>query len=319
MLEAIKNFTAQFKYQPKIINKNKYKAAKKFIVLGMGGSHLAADVLAGAQPQLKIVIHKNYGLPNLDDKELKESMIIASSYSGNTEEVIDGFKKALAKKLNVVAIATGGKLITLAKKYKRPYIELPKTGIQPRSALGFSLRGLLKIMGQNKILKETEIVSQLKATNYQGRGQKLAKLLKNHVPIIYVSDSNEALAYNWKIKFNETGKIPAFYNTVPELNHNEMTGFDVVAKNRQLSNKFSFIFLSDREDHPQNIKRLQVLAKLYKKRNLPITSIVLNGQNKWLKIFGNLLIADWAAYYTALGYGRDPEPVPMVEEFKKMI
>ncbi len=319
MLEAIKNFPAQFKYQPKIINKNKYKSAKKFVVLGMGGSHLAADVLSGAQPQLKILIHKNYGLPNLDDKELKESMIIASSYSGNTEEVIDGFKKAINKKLNVVAIATGGRLIALAKKYKRPYIELPKTGIQPRSALGFNLRGLLKIMGQNKILKETEIVSKLKSTNYQGRGQKLAKLLKNHVPIIYSSEANWPLAYNWKIKFNETGKIPAFYNILPELNHNEMTGFDVVEKNRQLSNKFSFIFLNDRDDHPQNIKRLQILGKLYKKRKLLVINITLNNKNRWLKISTNLLVADWAAYYTALSYGRDPEPVPMVEEFKKMI
>ncbi|MFA5127118.1 MAG: SIS domain-containing protein [Patescibacteria group bacterium] len=319
MLNAIKNFPAQFAYQPKIENKKYYHPAEKYLVLGMGGSHLAADILRSAQAQLTISIHQNYGLPKISDQELKKYLVIASSYSGNTAEVLDGFKKAVNKKLNVVAIATGGRLLALAKKYHRPFIQLPKTGIQPRQALGLSLRAMLKIMRQNKLLNDTRAVQQLKAKNYQSAGQKLAKLLKNHIPIIYSSTDNTSLVYNWKIKFNENSKIPAFYNTLPELNHNEMNGFDTTEKTRPLINKFAFIFLSDDDDSPVIKKRFQVLARLYKKRGLMVNIVKLRGKNIWQKIFANLILADWASYYTALNYHQDPTAVPMVENFKKLL
>ena len=257
MLEAIKNFPRQFTYRPIIKNKKNYKKAKRFILLGMGGSHLAADLINNWEDTSNfILIHKNYGLPNIPDKELGQHLIIASSYSGNTEEVVDGLKKALQKKYKIIVIATGGKLIALAKKYKLPYIQMPATGIQPRSALGFSCRALLKAIGQPRALKETASLAQkLKPAKYQKRGQKIAKQLKNYLPVIYSSDRNISLAYNWKIKLNETGKIPAFYNVFPELNHNEMNGFDPVDQTKKLSRPFYFIFLQDDYDHTKVINR----------------------------------------------------------------
>lgn len=320
MLQAIKEFPKQFEYKPSIKNTDKLKPAKKYIVLGMGGSHLAADIIKSTYPGLKIIIHSNYGLPNLSDRELKDYLIIASSYSGNTEEVIDGLKKAYAKKLNIVIIAVGGQMLRWAKKYNLPYIALPDLKIQPRSALGVSLRAMLKSMGLNKTLESTNIIAtKIKSHNYQKKGEKIAKQLKNKIPVIYASDKNLDLAYNWKIKFNETGKIPAFYNVLPELNHNEMNGFDVVTKTRHLASQFAFIFLYDTTDHAKVIKRLRILNQLYKKRRLKVISIKMDNPNKWLKIFACLLLADWTAYYTALLYGRDPEYVPMVEEFKQLM
>lgn len=320
MKKAFLDFSKQFAYQPIIKNKKKYRSAKKYIVLGMGGSHLAADVIKNVYPQLNIIIHKDYNLPPLSDKELKNYLIIASSYSGNTEEVITGLKLADRKKLNIIIIAVGGQLIKLAKTKNIPYIELPNTGIQPRSALGFSCRALLKAMGQNKANKNLhQLTKTLSGQKYETAGKKLAKQLKNKVPIIYSSENNSALAYNWKIKFNETGKIPAFYNILPELNHNEMTGFDVVNQTKNLSKNFSFIFIKDHTDHLQIQKRMTVTKKLYQKRGLSIVDIELTGKNRWQEIFSNLLIADWASYYTSQGYGLESEKVPMVEEFKKMI
>ena len=118
---------------------------------------------------------------------------------------------------------------------------------------------------------------------------------------------------------NETGKIPAFYNLLPELNHNEMTGFDVAEKTKNLSKNFSWIFIHDDKDHTQIKKRMAVVAKLYKKRGLSVINLKLAGKNKWFQIFSNLLVADWASYYTSQNYGLESEQVPMVEEFKKMI
>ncbi len=321
MLKAIKDFPQQFAYNPVIKNKAKLKPSKSYILLGMGGSHLGADILNNWDDKLNfILVHSNYGLPALPDKELKQKLIIVSSYSGNTEEPIDGLKQAYQKKLNLLVIATGGKCITLAKRYNIPYIQIPDTGIQPRWALGFNVRAILKAVGANQALKETKLLStKLKAKKYQAKGKKIAKQLKNKIPIIYASERNFILAYNWKIKFNENAKIPAFYNIFPELNHNEMNGFDVRPSTKHLSKDFYFIFLEDKKDHPRVIKRMKVLSKMYRKRKLPVINIKISGKDKWERIFANSILGDWASYYIAKSYKIDPEPVDMVEEFKKKL
>ena len=127
------------------------------------------------------------------------------------------------------------------------------------------------------------------------------------------------LAHNWKIKFNETGKVPAFCNVFPELNHHEMTGFDVQDASRHLSEKFHFVFLKDDDDHPQVQKRMDITAKLYRDRNLPVEILMLQGQSRVEKMFSSLVLADWTAYHTGEGYGLETEQVPMVEEFKGLI
>mgnify|MGYP001605253249 CR=1 FL=1 len=319
MEEAIKNFPQQFLYEPEIINADKLQRKEIFIVLGMGGSHLAADLLAAYKPDMDIIVHSDYGLP-FPETVLQNAFVIASSYSGNTEEVLDGLKIALEKKLPAAAIAIGGKLIEEAKKNNIPYVQMPDTGIQPRSALGFSLRGLLKIMGDEKTLAETKkLAALLSSEEVEKSAKELSAKLRGFVPVIYASRRNAAIAYNWKIKLNETSKIPAFCNFLPELNHNEMTGFDATDTTEKLSRAFHFIILKDSSDHPQNIKRSSVLAKLYRDRGLEVTEMELTGQDRLHKIFSSLQLADWTAYYLSLIYGTEAEQVPMVEEFKKLI
>lgn len=320
MRETIKNFSKQFEYEPVIVNAAKLRKFKKFIVVGMGGSHLAADLLKTWNPRLEIIVHQDYGLPTVPNDVLKNSLIILSSYSGNTEEVIDAWAKAKEKKLSVAAVAVGGRLLELAKLKKIPYIQIPDTGIQPRSALGFSFQALLKLMGETKASAEAaQLAKVLNPTDYETVGKNLAKRLKGFVPIIYSSARHAAVANNWKIKFNETGKIPAFYNVFSELNHNEMTGFDAAATTRNLTERFYFLILRDAADQPRIIKRMEVLQRLFLKRGLPVEVIELIGQNSLQKIFSSLILADWAAFYTAEQYGVESEQVPMVEEFKQLI
>ncbi len=320
MKDAIKNFSQQFVYEPEIKNAEKLLQYKNYIVAGMGGSHLAADLLKISNPNIPLIIHENYGLPNVSDELLQNSLLIASSYSGNTEEVLDAYEKAKEKNLPLAAISIGGELLKRAEADGIPYVQIPDTGIQPRSALGFTMKALLSLMNQTESLAELETLSDiLKPGDFEEKGKELAEEMHHHVPVIYSSKENEPLAYNWKIKFNETGKIPAFYNVFPELNHNEMTGFDVQEKTKELSQKFYFIFLSDAKDHPRIKKRMEVLKKLYKDRSLPVTEIAIEGKNTFDKIFSSLILADWTAYHTAELYGVEPDAVPMVEEFKKLI
>ena len=320
MYEAIKNFNKQFSYEPEIKNQENLEKKLSFIAIVMGGSAIAPLLLKTWKEEFPIIIHRDYGLPKLSIKELKNKLIILSSYSGNTEEVIDAFEKSKEKNLKMAVISTGGKLLSLAKENNIPYIELPNNGIQPRSALGFSIKAFLKFTGEeselNKISKLTE---NLNPAVYEKNGKTLAQKMKNYIPIIYASNRNLSLAYNWKIKFNETCKIPAFCNIFPELNHNEMTGFDVKDSTRKLSDKFYFIILKDMEENPRISKRIKILEKLYKNRNLQIEIIELEKKDIWQKIFSTLILADWVTYYSALEYGADPEQIPMIEEFKKLI
>lgn len=327
MRQAILDFLKQFLWEPKIENEERLPKVRHFIVAGMGGSALAADLLRLWDPKLDVITHRNYGLPaNLQTKLARgesDVLIIASSYSGNTEETLDVYLTAKQNGFPLAAVTTGGKLLDLAKKDGLPYIQLPDTGIQPRSALGFSLKALVKIMGEEAKLKELsgfgESFKNLGAEYFEEPGKKLAEQLRGYVPLIYSSERNFPVVYNWKIKFNETGKIPAFCNFFPELNHNEMTGFDYTLESGGLSEKFFFIFLKDDDDHPRVVKRMEVLGDLLTGRGFQVKILKLEGVNILHKIFSSLLLADWASYYTALQYGADPERVPMVEEFKKLI
>ncbi|OGY66728.1 MAG: hypothetical protein A3I89_01485 [Candidatus Harrisonbacteria bacterium RIFCSPLOWO2_02_FULL_41_11] len=320
MYDAIKNFPKQFEYKPFVENGKKLKKYRKYVVLGMGGSNLAPELFKIRNPNIDIYSHRDYSLPVFGQNVLKNSLIIASSYSGNTEEVIDGFKVALKKKFPLVVIATGGKLLELAKKLKIPYVQMPSTGIQPRSATGYATKGLAELMKEKQLVKElTELPQLLKSYELERAGKALAKKLKGHVPVIYSSLRNKPIAYNWKIKFNETGKIPAYLNAFSELNHNEMTGFDVKDSTRALSKLFCFLFLKDALDNPKITKRMNITERLYREKKLPVEIVIIKGETLFHKIFSSLLFADWTAYYTAQEYGVEAEQVPMVEEFKNLI
>lgn len=318
--EAIKNFSKQFAYKTKVENQDELKRFGRFIVVGMGGSNLATGLVKIWRPQLSITIHRNYGLPAESEEDSKNNLIILSSYSGNTEEVIDAFQSAGEKKLARAVISIGGELLDLAKKEKIPYIQIPDTGIQPRLALGFSFKALLKIMGEEKSLDEISQLSEsLEPTAYEEAGRGLAEKLEGSIPVVYSSARNGVLAYAWKVSFNESGKIPCFYNVLPELNHNEMTGFDVTKSTNALSEKFHFLFLRDDSDNPRILKRMDVLERLYRDRGFRIENVEFEGRSVLHKIFSSVILANWAAYYTALQYNVEPEQIPMVEEFKKLI
>jgi glucose/mannose-6-phosphate isomerase len=320
MEQAIRDFPKQFSYEPVVENSGALGKHDAFMVAGMGGSHLASGLLGISRPMLPLYVHRDYGLPPLPEAELKRRLFIASSYSGNTEEVIDALTQAVAKGLKTAAVSIGGELLEFARKHKTPYVQMPDTGIQPRMALGLSLRAQMKLMGDDAGLSETALLAKtLACEDCEKRGRELAQTLNGKVPVIYASAQNQPIAYNWKIKFNETGKIPAFYNVFSELNHNEMTGFDVLDKNRALSEHLSFIFLHDAADHPRIQKRMEITKKLYEDRGFPVTILRLEGEGIWGRVFTSLLTADWAALFTAQQYGAEAEQVPMVEEFKRLM
>ena len=319
MEESILKFAAQFAYQPKIENEHNLIKKEKFILLGMGGSHLAADLLKAYDSSFPILIHWDYGLPPLSDQEKDDYLIIISSHSGNTAEVIDGLKEAMMRRQSIAIISAGGELINLAQKHSLPYIHIPDPTISPRMAIGLQFKALLALTNQKDTSEQTTKLQTLKPLDFKKQGEKLAQRLNHKIPLIYSSRPNSALAYNWKIKFNETGKIPAFYNIFPELNHNEIAAFDSFEATKKLTDLFYFLFIYDDEDSLEIRQRMDILLELYRDKKYPVEIIKLNGNHRLERLFNCLLLADWTAYTIARQYNLEPEAVPLIENFKEKL
>lgn len=320
MFDALQKFPQQLLHEVSIHNEENLKHRNRLVVCGMGGSHLSADIFNTLQPHIISHVHTDYGLPDLTDAEARESLYVMSSYSGNTEEVLEAYELARNKKYSIAVMAVGGTLIERAKRDEVPYIEFPNVGIQPRAALGYGVMGFVRLTNQLQLESELRALHgklNIDASDHAGR--ELAAALKGSVPIIYSSMRNAAIAQNWKIKFNENTKIPAFWNAIPELNHNEMTGFDVVDSTRELSQKFHVIMLRDSEDHPRNQRRMEITADLYQQRSIAVRVIEMQGTSRAEKVYNSLMLGDWTSVHLGEMYGVETEQVPMVEEFKKLI
>src|SRR3989344_2952279 len=318
MRDAIKNIHRQFAWKPRVENAGSLNRAKKFVVCGMGGSNIPTGILKLSDPSLDVIGWNDYGLPVA--KDLKDRLAIIVSYSGNTEEAIDSFKEAKRLKLKRAVVATGGRLLDLARKERVPFVQVPNTGIQPRMGTGFMVRGLMKLTGDDKGLRASEALAKvLNPSAIENAGKRLAKSLEGTVPVVYASRANQVLAWNWKIKFNETGKIPAFANVLPEMSHNEMTSYDAIPSTRALSKNFHFIFLEDPVDHERVRLRVKIIRELYRSRGLNSTSVQLEGGDIYEKIFSSLVLADWTAFHLAMHYRVEAEKVPMVEDLKRRL
>ncbi|MFP4616994.1 MAG: bifunctional phosphoglucose/phosphomannose isomerase [Candidatus Paceibacterota bacterium] len=322
MEEAILGLPAQFNFKPVIDNKEKLKTDPELVVVvGLGGSHLCGGILGAINPTLPLLIHNDYGLPELPESLRKKTLFVLVSYSGNTEEVINAFESSRSKNEDIVVITTGGKLGKMAKEAEVPTVIMPDVGIQPRNAVGYSTISLATVLSDGSSVEEMrELTEKLDPEKEREQGEKVAEEVHDLVPLIYSSKTNQIIAYNWKIKFNETSKIPSFYNFFPELNHNEMEGFGVVPTTKELSSIFKVCFLSDIDDDPRVIKRMEVTENIYRERGIKTLRLELKGGNKAEKIFRSLLVADWATLKLSRSYyDTDADNVPMVEKFKKLI
>lgn len=311
-LKNIRNFKEQFTAKLEVQNE-KWGRSKKFLFCGMGGSHLAADLLRIYNPKLDFYVHSDYNLPDLSD--LEERLVFLISYSGNTQETISSLNLALKKKLKIIVITLDGKLLDIAKKYKLPVIILPNLGIQPRLAVGIIFRAILRVINPQDCLRLENFMKNFNIKTYEEKSKKLALQIRNKIPIIYSSLKNFPLAVYFKISFNETSKVPAFANYFPELNHNEMIGFF----NNKIDKDFVFIFLEDAFDYFLIKKRMKILKNWLKKRNYQVKVIKINQKNIFYKIFLNIVFAQFTSFYLAQLNNIDPNDISLIERFKKLI
>jgi len=325
MNEAIMRFTEQFDWQPHVENATHFNTYKNYIVCGMGGSALAPWLIKyyGAQSG-SLMFHREYGLPIIAEDALKESLIILSSYSGDTEEVLDSAREAIERGFSIAMLTKGGRLLKLAQDHNLPYVLIPDMGLEPRMAIGLSMLGIARLM-QNIELEDSIRAAgkTIDPAASRDEGQRIAEKLRSKIPLIYSSAANLPLAYIWKIKCNESAKIPAFYNAFPELCHNELSGFDITDSTRALSANIHAIFLEDDTDHPRIQKRMQIASQIFGEKGVPVEHVNLLGEASSVgrlgfeKAFYTALLADWVSLELAQYYHVPDAETPLIADFKR--
>ncbi len=297
----------------------------RIVVAGMGGSAMPAALAQEARlVGLPISVHWSYGLPKGLNPQF--TLVIASSFSGNTEETLSAYDVAREQGFRIIGVSNGGELERRCQADGVPFVKIPAADIpgtdkkmQPRSATGYGvgiLVGILETLGLAKSGARQAVESLgpfLRDLGPQARAEaeKLVPKLKNATPAIYASYRFPNVARIWKIKFNENAKCPAFWNVFPELNHNEMTGW------LHAPGPFHLVLLSDPAEDGRILLREKITREILKeKAGLDATVISMPGETDLQKMFGTLLIGDWASYLLALELGEDPSPVELVEDFK---
>ena len=317
MYGVLKNFPKQMQEAAKLGKDVKITdKIDNIIITGMGGSALPGEILKSFfySTSIPIFVNKGYTLPEFTNMR---SLVFVISYSGNTEETIYAYRNALRKGARIVAISSGGKLEELSTKQRQIFIKVP-SGIQPRSGYAYLFFPILNVLMNSKIIGDVSheiemTMNILKKPIFEERAKEIARKLEGKIPLIYSSDRMFAVAYKWKINFNENSKVHAFCNMFPELNHNEMVGYTTI------EGDYHVILVKDEDDRMRVKKRFEITKDIIKKKGIPVTEIMLKGSSTLTKIFSAIYIGDWASYYLALKYKVDPTPVKAVEDFKKRL
>jgi len=298
----------------------------KIIVTGLGGSAISGDLILNylhKELNLPFYVNRNYFLPKFADKN---TLIIVSSYSGNTEETLSVFNEAVKIGCSIICITTGGKAQKIASDNQIPVIKI-QPGYQPRYALGLSFFSLLRVLQELQLIPDqSEIVNKIvniwknKANEFSAENNtafNFAKSLIGFIPMIYsAADLTSAAGYRLKCQFNENSKLHAFHNVIPELNHNEIIGWESFAE-KQLQTKL--ITILDEEYSSQIKRRFEITAELAAKNGAEI--IILKSEEKEfkLRLLELIYLADWISYYLAVLRGFDPTEIENINILKKRL
>jgi len=312
--ESHKQFRKGIEASERVKVQGKFNRA---VVCGMGGSALPADLvslyLAG---DFQVSVNRDYSLPNL----LGDDIVFIVSYSGNTEETLAAYGEARIAGASVVGFSAGGTLEEWCRRDGVPHVRFPKEapGFQPRNATGYMFSAMLNVLANCGAIKSREaemsaVGEYLEGLDLEAKARELAGTLEGTVPIVYASERMGPLARMWKVKLNENCKIMSFWNTFPELNHNEMGGYMSGLKG------YSFIILRDPEDHERVRKRMEMTREEIGKLGGKAIVVDMEGPSLLARVFGSALLGDWISYFLAVGKGTDPAPVRIQEDFKKRL
>ncbi len=297
------------------------------VYAGMGGSALAA-LIAQSWPGIKVPFEvcREYHIPGYVSEK---TLFIAASYSGNTEETLSALAEAESKNAKIVVIYGGGRLQEISAHKNYPLLILPKAE-QPRYGVLANLRALVTVLQAANLLNMPEGLDELNRSadflkeavrawlptvpTAQNPAKKLAMELTGKSPVIYAGPLLSPAAYKWKINFNENAKNVAWWNELPEFNHNEMIGW---SSHPVEKGTYGIIELRSNLEHPRVIRRFEVGEKLLSGLRPAPNVVEVKGNNLLEQLLWAVAYGDFVTIYLALLNNLNPAPVELVEKFKK--
>ncbi len=330
MFGAIYDFPGQMQQAIEIGERielnNTYENIRNIVVAGMGGSAIGGDVvrmLIKDDLNIPFVVSRNYTLPNWVNEN---TLVICSSYSGNTEETLSAYEEAQAKKAQICGISTGGVLSEKLNAAGLDLVSIP-AGLQPRAALAFSFIPMLFLLQKIGLIGdgfrvglesaiETLSVEREKYSveDEKNPTYKLARKIYNTIPIIYgEADSTAIIACRWKGQFCENAKMLAYANELPEMNHNEIVGWE---NNASLFSDLSVIWLVDESNHPRVSLRQKVTQSILQDLVPRQQTVSFTGNNRIERLIHQIHFGDWVSYWCAMAHNTDPSPVKKIDLLK---
>jgi glucose/mannose-6-phosphate isomerase len=290
------------------------------LICGLGGSGIGGSIVAElvvANANVPINVTKGYFIPAYVNEN---TLVIVSSYSGNTEETLQCMELAIAKNAKIVAVTSAGKILELCKTKGFDAIVVPG-GMPPRSCLGYSLTQLFFILDFHKIINnnyKAELEASVKLidaeeANIIAEATSIAEKLKNKIPVIYATTYNEGIAIRFRQQLNENSKVLCWHHIIPEMNHNELVGW--TEKNEALA---VLIFL-DKDDYNRNIARVDINRDVITKYAASITEIYSKGNSVIEKAIYFIHLGDWISVALGEMRGADLMEVNVINHLKSAL
>ena len=287
------------------------------VVCGMGGSAIGGDLAAaalGSRLSKPLDVVRAYGVPSWTSPD---RAIFCSSYSGNTEETIACYDAAEAVGAQRIVATTGGRIAELARADGVPVIGMP-AGLQPRAAVGYTFAiaaEVAALVGAGPPIR-MEIDSsaahlETAKDSLLGLANELAERIHGSVPLIYGCGLTARIAYRWKCQINENAKLPAFDHDLPEMDHNEIVGWE-----GSPAGTYTALFLEDDDQHPRERQRVELTAELIGDKAHDVIRLETEGKTRTERLLWSVMLGDLLSLELAAREAVDPTPVTMIESLK---
>ncbi len=301
------------------------------LVVGVGGSAIGGDLLQGVvrnRLSRPVTVNRSYRIPAWVGKD---TLVLISSYSGNTEETLSAGQEAARRGAKLAAITSGGKLASWARKEGFPLLQVP-AGWPPRAAFGtmtFAPLGMLVRMGWIKkrdlsVDRACDAVEEFTADalapsvpTRKNPAKQLAGSLKGRLPVIYgASDGWEGVVYRWRTQFEENAKTLTFHHIFPEATHNEISAW---LHPKPLMRRFTAVFLTDPAAHPRTLRRMEFTRRIIQGEGAQALTVSVPGRSILERILKLTALGDFTSVYLGILNREDPTPVVRVEALKKYL
>ncbi len=304
--------------------------ARLVVVTGLGGSSISGGLLQAylsTDCRVPIWVNRSDALPAFVGPD---TLVCAVSYSGNTEETLHAFDDALARGAKLVAVTSGGRLAQLAEQAQVPWVQVAG-GMPPRATLGYLFTALLTILARLGLIADQqasvadavdtlhELAAQYRpgVETFRNLPKALAAQLHGRWPMIYgVQDFSDVVAYRWRTQLNENGKILASHHVFPELNHNEIVGWDGPLS---LLQQTWVVLLRDPAEVARMALQIETTKAFLQEKAAGITEVWAQGRSRLARMFSLLYTGDFTSYYLALLRGVDPTPVHAIDRLKERL